>query len=402
MVNSFMMEIASEDWTLIAEDEYKTTRKFEAYVKEAMVYCYDQEGNSLAIATKKEDFAITFTSVINVDMKVMILIPIDTTILDDKQEDVETTSTYLNEDKGYLEISHLNNEGLPVVQDMSETHNVSPINCSIQLTEIPDKFYDVVLKAKNNIQLNRVYDLADLENTKVAYYIGKNNMIYCSYDLVGQYITIEYKGMGKILTNCNMIYYRDKINNVPVILEELIDKGGEALYLLGTVGDASRIINLIKENTIKAKEQDKELVQTITNAHDTNLILKDTINLATGTNKTLTTSIATADARHKTLTTDVANADTRHNTLVKDTATAKTQNDTLVQTTKTASSTNTTVNNTIGTANTTKKALEGVITTAKQTHTNLNNLIISAKIPTITVSGTAPTNNKKNDIWIQV
>lgn len=306
MVNNFMTEIKSYEWRALNNKEYETTKHFDLYVKNAMVYCYDSLGNALSMGIKIEDFSITFISVKAEDVRVMILIPLNIEeVIPSDSRNKQYPSNYLNEDKGYLEMHHLDEEGNTILKDMVETHSVSLINSSIQLTEMPDKYYGLILESKDGIQLNKVYNIDELEKKSCSYYIGKNNMIYCSSDLIGKYITIKYKGLGKTIINCNMIYYRDKINNVPVLLEELIDNGQEALKLIGTLGDAVQIISKLEEDIKNAKIQDNKLIETIENAHDTNLLVKETINSASSVIEGIEESINTATNKKEEIKEDI-------------------------------------------------------------------------------------------------
>ena len=330
MASNFITEIKSSEWSAINNKEYVAKKYFEFYVKNAVVTCTDNLGNSLLIATRNEDYSITFTSTKIEDIKIMISIPTNLRVVDGSTQIEQFASSYLNEDKGYVEINHLNEEGLPVVEDKIETHSVSAINSSIQLTDIPDQFYGLILEPKDTtISLIRVYNIDELEKTNFSYYIGKNNMIYCSHDLIGKYITVKYKGMGKIIINCNMIYYRDKVNNIPIILEDMIDKGQEQLNIIGTLGDAVQIINSLKETTNNAKLQQNSLIETISSSHDSNLLLKDTINLADASKSKLDVSIETGNTLHTTLTNDISVGNTLHETLTNDITTGNALHTTL-------------------------------------------------------------------------
>lgn len=257
MVDTFLLNIKNTDWTKSNDNTYLFTKSLNVYSSNVGVHCYDETGNNINVGVKIEfqgDVIFTYDKAIN--MNIVFFIP---TITEEVKENVYKsnypTSTYLNEDKGWIEQAYKNEQGVPVTVSRTEFHTISPINSAVQLTEIPDKYYGIEFRLKNNAgNLERVYNLDDLITKQNAYYIGENNMIYASTNLIGKEVQVSYQGMGKTIINCNMIYYRDAINSVPRILEDLIDSGYKAIDALATVGNASIILEDLKRTIEEAKK----------------------------------------------------------------------------------------------------------------------------------------------------
>lgn len=256
MVKTFLLNIKSADWTKRSDNTYVFIKSLNVYSSNVGVHCYDETGNNINVGVKIEHTGkVTFTYDKAEAVDVMFFIP---ETVEEVKENILNgnypTSTYLNEDKGWIEQAYKNEKGIPIVVDRTETHTISPINSAVQLTEIPDKYYGIKLKSKDGINLKRVYKLDEITSNLNAYYIGENNMIYCSTNLIGKQIEVSYKGMGKTIMNCNMIYYRDAINSTPRILEDLIDSGYKAIDALATVGNASIILEDLKRTIEEAKK----------------------------------------------------------------------------------------------------------------------------------------------------
>lgn len=258
MVKTFLLNIKNTDWTKSNDNTYLFTKSLNVYSSNVGVHCYDETGNNLNVGAKIDNVRgiVTFTYDKAENISAVFFVP---TAIEEVKENVYKsnypTSTYLNEDKGWIEQAYENEQGIPVVADRIEHHTISPINSAVQLTEIPDKYYGIEFRLKDStVNLKRLYNLDEIATSTNSYYIGKNNMIYCSTNLIGKQIEVSYKGMGKTIMNCNMIYYRDAINSTPRILEDLIDSGYKAIDALATVGNASIILEDLKRTIEEAKK----------------------------------------------------------------------------------------------------------------------------------------------------
>ena len=308
VINTFFLNIKANEWIQLNDDSYYINKTVDIFDTNIAIHCYDELGNNINVGTKIEQGKgqITFYYDKAENIKVIFLKSntieeIPTSISHSKYP----TSTYLNEDKGWLEQAHITEDGTPVSEDRVEIHTVSPINSAVQLTEIIDEYYGVEFKLKeNNTNLTRVYNLDDLIITTNSYYIGKNNMIYCSSNLIGKLVEVYYKGKGRTIINCNMIYYRDAINGIPRILEDLIDAGYEAIDTLATMGDVSLII--------------KELKDSITIGNQLHTTLASDFTIGNNIHNTLTNDINNGNTLHNTLTNDINNGNNSHNILSLD------------------------------------------------------------------------------------
>lgn len=292
-MDTFLLRIKDTEWIKGSEYSYTFRKNLNVYSSNIGVHCYDETGNALNVGVQIEfqgDVIFTYDKAIN--MNIVFFIP---TITEEVKENVYKsnypTSTYLNEDKGWIEQAYKNEQGVPVTVSRTEFHTISPINSAVQLTEIPDKYYGIEFRLKNNAgNLERVYNLDDLITKQNAYYIGENNMIYASTNLIGKEVQVSYQGMGKTIINCNMIYYRDAINSVPRILEDLIDAGYRAIDALATIGNAVLIIEQLKED----------------------------IKTGNALHQTLASDFITADEKHRIAVNDASLADTKHSRAVSD------------------------------------------------------------------------------------
>ena len=233
---TYNITINKDDWTKIADNNYQCLKTNNLLNDDGnktnnIIFTFkDGDGNTLNVGTKITENDITYYYDSN------ILINVTATTLNDIQVGEYSyevsnypPSTYLNEDKGYIEENFIDDSGRPVVKHCIETHSVNPTNCSIQLTYDIDKYYNSFFDCVDGTYMNRVNNMEDLRDKSHSYYVGNNNMVYFTNDLVDKFVTCDYYGRGRTLINCNRIYYRDKINAVPVLLEELVDRGISAI-----------------------------------------------------------------------------------------------------------------------------------------------------------------------------
>lgn len=322
MINTLLLNIKNTDWYKINEYTYTFTKKINLYNSNVSIQFYDTDGNNLNVGAKIDNVRgiVTFTYDKAENISAVFFVP--TTIEEVKESVYKSnypTSTYLNEDKGWIEQAYKNEQGVPVTVNRTEFHTISPINSAVQLTEIPDKYYGVEFRLKDNtINLERVYNLDDLVTKQNAYYIGKNNMIYCSTNLIGKEVQVSYQGMGKTIINCNMIYYRDAINSVPRILEDLIDAGYRAIDALATIGNAVLIIEQLKEDIKTGNALHQTLASDFITADEKHRIAVNDASLADTKHSRAVNDVNTADSNHTRAEQDSNTANSNHNIAVSD------------------------------------------------------------------------------------
>lgn len=322
MINTLLLNIKNTDWYKINEYTYTFTKEINLYDSNVSIQFYDTDGNNLNVGAKIDNVRgiVTFTYDKAENISAVFFVP---TAIEEVKENVYKsnypTSTYLNEDKGWIEQAYENEQGIPVVADRIEHHTISPINSAVQLTEIPDKYYGIEFRLKDStVNLKRLYNLDEIATSTNSYYIGKNNMIYCSTNLIGKLVEVSYKGMGKTIINCNMIYYRDAINSVPRILEDLIDAGYRAIDALATIGNAVLIIEQLKEDIKTGNALHQTLASDFITADEKHRIAVNDASLADAKHSRAVSDANIADLNHTRAEQDSNTANSNHNIAVSD------------------------------------------------------------------------------------
>jgi hypothetical protein len=99
------------------------------------------------------------------------------------------------------------------------------VNHKIVLSEIPDSFYRVRISGMNEVNTERIDTISLAENEFHVNY--SSGIIQVHEKQEANTLNIIYKGRGFIQYPSNRIYHQDKMNDVVMSLEEIIDKSFE-------------------------------------------------------------------------------------------------------------------------------------------------------------------------------
>lgn len=184
---------------------------------------------------------------------------------------------------------NVNEDGIPVsVKIENEQKQVSPLNNTVQLEQIPDPELDVVV-LKNGVRMPQV-DNED-EITDNTYYVNySKGLIKFTKANAGKTTIINYYGKGVELISASRVYDEKSSSNNDVVktLQEIIDIGKEYIEILGNViatkKELEEMINVSTDLKNKldnlnqeAVQNNKNLISSNATATNTNKVLKQTI-----------------------------------------------------------------------------------------------------------------------------
>lgn len=187
---------------------------------------------------------------------------------------------------------NVNEDGIPIsVKIENEQKQVSPLNNTVQLEQIPDPELDIVV-LKNGVRMPQV-DNED-EITDNTYYVDySKGLIKFTKANAGKTTIINYYGKGVELISASRVYDEKSLSNNDVVktLQEIIDIGKEYIEILGNViatkKELEEMINISTDLKNKLDSLNQEAIQNNKN-------LKDTNTVATKTNEVLKQTISEA------------------------------------------------------------------------------------------------------------
>ena len=154
--------------------------------------------------------------------------------------------------------------GTPISVKIKEIAQVSPLKHMIQLEQLPDELYGVTLLNKDNSMMKQVYKYEEVDKNPNSYYVNyTNGLIYFNSTQGAEKKVINYYGTGMELISAKRIfdeYYKADGTLVQQTLQEVIDDGRKAIELLGQVGGASDVIQILLEKI----EEGSVLVEELT------------------------------------------------------------------------------------------------------------------------------------------
>ena len=167
---------------------------------------------------------------------------------------------------------NVDSDGNPTSTNIEEIAQVSPLKYTIQLEQIPDEQYGVILLNEDNSEMVQVFNYDEVETIENSYYVNyTNGIVYFNSVQGSEKKVINYYGTGVELISCKRIfdgYYDANGKWVTEILQDIIDAGREAIKLMTSVGDIATILQLLETKIAEGDAKLQELQNAIDEAND--------------------------------------------------------------------------------------------------------------------------------------
>ena len=164
-------------------------------------------------------------------------------------------------------------DGNPVSVKLKDESQVSALKYNIQLEQLPDEQYGVVVLDASGKSMKEVYNYDDLENKPNAYYVNyTTGVVHFNSSQSAERKIINYYGTGVELISAKRVfdgYYNASGEWIYKTLQEIIDAGREAIEAMTTIGNASIILQNLSDKIAEGNivvEELTNLKQEITQA----------------------------------------------------------------------------------------------------------------------------------------
>ena len=142
-------------------------------------------------------------------------------------------------------------DGNPVSVKLKDESQVSTLKHNIQLEQLPDEQYGVVVLDASGKSMKEVYNYDDLENKPNAYYVNyTTGIVHFNSSQSAERKIINYYGTGVELISAKRVfdgYYNASGEWIYKTLQEIIDAGREAIEAMTTIGNASIILQNLSD-----------------------------------------------------------------------------------------------------------------------------------------------------------
>ena len=220
-------------------------------------------------------------------------------------------------DKTLIMHYNIDSKGNPTAVKIDEENKqVSSICYCVQLRQVPDEKYRMVVIDDKGNELTEVYNFEDIgENDYYINYIS--SVVYFHPSKAGKTYIFSYYGLGYELVGASRIYDEKSLDGKSIIktLQDIIDKGRECIEALSTIGNAIELLRRIENYIIEATKLDVKL--------------KEDIRIGDILHLNLTNDISTGTTLHNNLTNDITVGTKLKTDLDKNIATGTTVNNNL-------------------------------------------------------------------------
>lgn len=274
----------------------------------------------------------------------------------------------MNDNRTILLKYNIDTNGVPTtVKIDKESNQISPLNNTIQLEQVPSEQNNIVVIDDVG---NEMYEVDHLEDvTENSYHVNYHSgLVHFHPSKAGKTNVFSYYGVGYELIGASRVYDEHAFLGKYIFetLQELIDRGRECIDALNTIGNAIELLRRIENYIVVATELDIKLRE----------------------------DIATGDALHITLTNDIEIGSVLKDELEIVIENANESKADLEATTTNANNKKVELEGVISTANTSKTNLENATATADAKKTELDTSIANAQDDINTI------NAKGNDSYI--
>lgn len=229
---------------------------------------------------------------------------------------------------------HVDENGNHTTIKIDETKQISTIDYSVYLEEVPDLIEKIIIDDKELVEVQNKSDIS-INSFYVDYNMCK---VYFSINYGGKIANINYYGFGKNLIGASRVIDELSDTEVKETLQEIVNRGREYTENLNTFSKAGQVINDLNNNITAGKQLKNELdtknsianklngdlnttidkgkvlnttLSTLeSNLNNLNSSIKDNTSKATSINSTLATNIFKADEINSKLVTNKDNANT--------------------------------------------------------------------------------------------
>ena len=102
---------------------------------------------------------------------------------------------------------NVDSDGNPTSTNIEEIAQVSPLKYTIQLEQIPDEQYGVILLNEDNTEMVQVFNYDEVETIENSYYVNyTNGIIYFNSVQGSEKKVINYYGTGVELISCKRVF----------------------------------------------------------------------------------------------------------------------------------------------------------------------------------------------------
>ena len=166
---------------------------------------------------------------------------------------------------------NVDSDGNPTSTNIEEIAQVSPLKYTIQLEQIPDEQYGVILLNEDNSEMVQVFNYDEVETIENSYYVNyTNGIVYFNSVQGSEKKVINYYGTGVELISCKRVfdgYYDANGKWVTKILQDIIDAGREAIEAMKTIGDVMIILKMLEDKIAEGDAILQELLDAIDEAN---------------------------------------------------------------------------------------------------------------------------------------
>ena len=167
---------------------------------------------------------------------------------------------------------NVDSDGNPTSTNIEEIAQVSPLKYTIQLEQIPDEQFGVILLNEDNTEMVQVFNYDEVETIENSYYVNyTNGIVYFNSVQGSEKKVINYYGTGVELISCKRVFdghYDANGKWVTEILQDIIDAGREAFELMKNIGDIVTILQLLETKIAEGDAKLQELQNAIDEAND--------------------------------------------------------------------------------------------------------------------------------------
>lgn len=150
---------------------------------------------------------------------------------------------------------NLDEYGNPISIKVDKEEKQVSVHGTIQLEYVPDEYNRVVVLNEDDTQMTEVFNRDEIKPN--TYYVDYNNgVVYLDKSQFGKTKIYNYYKKGIQLIGCSRIYDEHDTmgKNVVMTLQEMIDKGKEAIRILIDLGDAYHIITRLEKDIANGTE----------------------------------------------------------------------------------------------------------------------------------------------------
>jgi hypothetical protein len=160
--------------------------------------------------------------------------------------------------------SYYLDDNIPVSKIVTEEQQINLLKNTIVVDGIIDRATKVVVLNKT---MTEVFSIEEIGDASKYFVDVEQNTLHFHPSLAGQTIEYQYGSLGTELISANKIYTNlDSKGNVTELLSNIIESGNAAIDTIKTLGDASIIINSLKNDISEGKTEEILLENLINNA----------------------------------------------------------------------------------------------------------------------------------------